>query len=90
MKTGLLHKLWIALTAVIVLFTAYVVAGNLAVIIRTQRRIAALQREKSAYRKSIEADSTLIERLKYDEYLERYARERFGMQRPDEDVYIMK
>lgn len=90
MKKNLLHRLWIAVTTVIFLFTAYVVAGNLAVIIKTQRRISRLERDKRMYQSSITADSTLIERLKYDEYLERYARERFNMQRPDEDVYIMK
>ena len=34
--------------------------------------------------------STLLERLRYDDYLEEYARENYHMQRSDEHVYIIK
>ena len=49
-----------------------------------------MQREKEFFQAKIEADSTLLERLRYDEYLEEYAREHFRMQRPDEHVYIIE
>ena len=42
------------------------------------------------YRARIEQDSTLLERLRYDDYLEEYARENYHMQRSDEHVYIIK
>lgn len=90
MKVKVARGLWIGSTVVIFIFTAYIVAGNLKSIIRTRRRIAALEHEKAEYQKSITADSTLIERLQYKDYLERFARERFNMQRTDEDVYIIK
>ena len=52
---------------------------------------AADQRlEREFYRARIEQDSTLLERLRYDDYLEEYARENYHMQRSDEHVYIIK
>ena len=45
--------------------------------------IAKLQAE-------IAADSTEIENMKNPEYLERYAREKFHMQRENETVYLIK
>lgn len=90
LKPETIRRAWIAFTVVVSMFTLYFVAGNVINIIRLHSRMSALGREKKRYLQSIEADSTLIERLKYDEYLEAYARERFHMQRPDEDVYIIE
>ena len=45
---------------------------------------------KTHYTEKIEQDSTLVEQLQYDDYLEEYARERFRMQRRDEQVYIVE
>lgn len=83
-------KFWMAVTAVILLFTTLIVGRNLLHAIRTKRDIRALEREKRFYLEKIEQDSTLVERLRYDDYLEEYARERFRMQRPDEQVYIVR
>ena len=49
-----------------------------------------LTRESEYYRAEIERDSLLLERLRYDDYLEEYAREHYRMQRRDEHVYIME
>ncbi len=79
--------LWIALTAVVVGFTAYVVLRNLIHIGKQAGELRRLRREAALYREQIEQDSTLIEHLRYDDYLEEYARERFHMQRRNERVY---
>lgn len=81
------RRFWIAATAVILVFTAFVVGRNAVHAVRIKRQIAALSREKELYRAKIGRDSALIERLRYDDYLEEYARERFRMQRPGEQVY---
>ncbi len=52
--------------------------------------IVKLNSEKHEYQESITRDSTLIERLKNDEELERYARETFYMTRDNEDLFIIK
>lgn len=83
-------KFWMAVTAVILLFTTLIVGRNLLHAVRTMRDIGALERERRTYLEKIEQDSTLVEILRYDDYLEEYAREHFRMQRPDEQVYIIR
>ena len=82
-------KWWMAVTGIILLITALVVGRNLLHAIRTKSDINALEREKRFYLEQIAADSILVEQLQYDDYLESYARERFKMQRRDEQVYIV-
>ena len=89
-KFGFVRRVSVTLATVIVLVTAYVIVRNLIVIIDYRVRIAGLEREKRAYLNSIAADSALVERLKYDEYLEEYARERYRMQRPGERVFVVE
>ena len=84
------RKFWIAATAVIVVFTASIVVRNAAHAVKIKRQINALLREEAYYRQKIEQDSTLLEHLRYDDYLEEFARETFRMQRRDEHVYVLK
>lgn len=53
-------------------------------------QINALLREELFYRERIAQDSALVEQLRYDDYLEEYARENYHMQRRDEHVYIVE
>ena len=53
-------------------------------------RVRALTRQRDVYKARIAADSILLEQLKYDDFLEEYAREQFRMQRRDEQVYIVE
>ena len=84
------RKFWIAATAVIVVVTLFVVGRNSLHAVKIKRQINAMTREKEYYRTKIEQDSTLLERLQYDDYLEEYARENYHMQRRGEHVYIIK
>ena len=58
--------------------------------VKIKRQINALTREQSYYSEKIAQDSTLLERLKYDDYLEEYARENYHMQGHNEHVYIIR
>ena len=49
-----------------------------------------LKTRKAIYEDSIRRDSLLIENLKNDEFLERYAREKFYMQGKNEDLFIVE
>lgn len=73
---------------IFVLVTGYVIVRNFISIADYRLKISHLNSEKERYQSSITADSTLIEHLKYDDYLESYARERYRMSRADEDVFI--
>lgn len=90
MKQSWSKYLWLGLTAVIFIYTAVVTIRNLIVIVRVNSRIARLEKQYDLYRGRIDQDSTLLEHLKYDEYLEQFAREKFHMQRYDENIYIIE
>ena len=69
MKIQFGRRFWIVATAVIVVFTVFVVGRNALHAVKIKRQINALTREQSYYSEKIAQDSTLLERLKYDDYL---------------------
>lgn len=84
------RKFWIAATAIIVVLTLFVVWRNALHAVKIKGQINALLREELFYRERIAQDSALVEQLRYDDYLEEYARENYHMQRRDEHVYIVE
>ena len=84
------RKFWIAATAIIVVLTLFVVGRNALHAVKIKGQINALLREELFYRERIVQDSALVEQLRYDDYLEEYARENYHMQRRDEHVYIVE
>ncbi len=83
-------KFWIITTLIVTLFMVTVIGRNLIHAIKIKRQINLLEREREFYQQKIAQDSILIYQLRYDEYVERYAREVYRMQAKDEDVYIME
>lgn len=83
-------RFWVAATTVLLVFTAFVVGRNAVHAVKIGRQIAALERERERYGAKIARDSTLLEQLRYDDYLEEYAREHFRMQRRDEEVFLVE
>lgn len=90
MKIQLGRRFWIVATTVIVVITVFLVGRNALHAVKIKRQISALNRERAYYAEKIAQDSTLLERLRYDDYLEEYARENYHMQRRDEHVYIIE
>ena len=90
MKIELGKRFWLALTAAILILTFFVVGRNFLHAVRLNRQINRLEREAEMYRARIAEDSLLIEQLRYDDYLEQYAREHYNMQKPGEKVYIIR
>ena len=84
------RKFWIAATAIIVVLTLFVVGRNALHAVKIKGQINALLREELFYLERIAQDSALVEQLRYDDYLEEYARENYHMQRRDEHVYIVE
>lgn len=78
------------MTAVIFIYTAALTVRNLFTIIKVRHRTSNLEEQRDHYRARIEEDSTMLSQLNYDEFLEKYARERFHMQRPNEYIYIVE
>ncbi len=89
-KEVILHRTILALTAVVMLFMLFTIGRNLVHALSIKIEISALEDNADNYRKQIQRDSTLLENLKYDDELERYAREHYRMQRRGERVYIVE
>ena len=90
MKRGLVRKFWIGATLLIIVLTAFAAGRNLIHAFKIRSQIRVLEREKALYEEKIARDSTLIEQLKQDDFLEQYAREHFHMQRKGEKGSIIK
>ena len=74
----------------VILLTLLAAGRNLIHALKIRGQIKELEQEKALYEEKIVRDSTLIERLKEDDFLEQYAREHYHMQRKGEKVYIIK
>ncbi len=81
---------WSMVLLAVMLFMIYMIGRNAIHAIQIGRELMVLNREAAIYQESITRDSTLIERLKIDSELERYARENFYMKRRDEELFIIK
>ncbi|WP_300798200.1 septum formation initiator family protein [uncultured Alistipes sp.] len=90
MKFRFGRKFWIIVTTIIVVFTVFVIGRHVVHAVKIKRQINALNREKERHQQKIARDSALLEQLRYDDYLEEYAREHYHMQRRDEHVYIIE
>ena len=83
-------RIWQGLLAVIIIYTAFLIVRNLFTVIQVKHRIGLLEDQHDEFQARITEDSTMLEHLKYNEYLEQYARERFHMQCSDEYIYIIE
>ncbi|MBQ7856021.1 MAG: septum formation initiator family protein [Alistipes sp.] len=83
-------NVWRIITIVVVAITAFIILRTLYSVVKMKIEISHLNSEKQTYLQSIEADSLLLESLKYDEHLEEYAREKYHMQRKGEQVFIFE
>ena len=83
-------NVWRIVTLVIFAVTTFIIGRTLYSIAKMKIEISHLSREKQSYLQSIKNDSLLLESLKYDEYLEEYARENFHMQLKGEQVFIFE
>lgn len=81
---------WRIIVVSVILLGIVLIGRPLFSFIRTSIEIRELSREKAQYEESIRRDSLLIENLKNDEFLERYAREKYFMQAKGEQVFIVE
>ncbi len=78
------------LAVVAMAFMIVMIVRNAIHAISIQLQIGELAELRSEYQDSITRDSTIVERIKYDEELERYARENYYMQHPNEEIFIIE
>ncbi len=68
----------------------FVIGRNAFHAVRIRYEIAVLRGDARRYQERITRDSTMIDNLKYDAELERYARENYFMQRKNEEIFIIE
>lgn len=81
---------WRLIIIAILALGAVLISRPLSSLIEISQEINVLSQEKAKYEESIRRDSALINNLQDDAFLERYARENYFMQNPDEDVFIVQ
>lgn len=68
----------------------YMIGRNVIHAISINMQIGELEELRAEYQADITRDSTILEHMRYDEELERYARENYYMQSPDEELFIIE
>ena len=84
------QRLWVISIVIFVLLIAVFDKNNLIEAWRLKQDLNELEAQKEYYQKKITQDSTLLENLKNDAFLERYAREHYLMKRDGEVIYVFK
>ena len=64
--------------------------NNLIEVWKLNQQLNELESQRDYYQQKITQDSTILENLKDDVFLERYAREHYLMKRQGETIYIIK
>ncbi len=92
MKLGqaTLHHAVTTLAIIVMLLMLLSIGRNLFHALSIRSEISQMEDKATSYREQIVRDSTLLEELKYNDQLEKYARENYRMQRRGERVYIVE
>ena len=64
--------------------------NNLIEVWKLNQQLNELESQRDYYQQKITQDSTILENLKDDTFLERYAREHYLMKRQGETIYIIR
>lgn len=81
---------WRIIIVAVVVLGLILIGRPLVSLISTSIEIRNLNKKKALYEESIQKDNQLIKSLENDEFLERYAREKYFMQGKGEQVFIVE
>ena len=84
------RRLWLISIVVFGLLIVVFDKNNLIEAWRLKQKINALEVLETNYRQKIAEDSTVLENLKNDRYLDQYAREHYLMKRKEETIYLVR
>ena len=86
-----INVFWVVLTVIIAICTVVVSISTIGDMLRTRSERRIVERKIAVLEKKIAEDSIFIEQITTSpEFMERFARENYNMQRPDETVYILE
>ncbi|MCD8073142.1 MAG: septum formation initiator family protein [Alistipes sp.] len=83
------RRIWILTLAVFVLLLLFFDRNNFIERVRLKNQIRDLEQQREYYLERISEDSLLMERLKDDDFLEKFARENYLMKRDSDVVFII-
>ena len=90
-RSSIVKYFWITLSVAIAIFTVIVSVRTIDDIVQTKKRHAEVEVKVAELQAKITRDSTFIEDLQHSpEFLEKFARESFLLQRRGEDVYVIE
>ncbi len=84
------RRLWVISIVIFVLLIAVFDKNNLIEVWKLNQQLKELESQRDYYQQKITQDSTILENLKNNDSLERYAREHYLMKRKGETIYIIK
>ncbi len=84
------YRIWIVITIVFLLIITVFSKNTAIEAMAIRRRIKIMQKEQRYYRERSREDSTFLENLKQDRFLEKYARETFYMKGRGEEIYLLE
>ena len=83
------YRAWVIVTIAFLLIITVFSKNTVIEAMAIRRRIKAMQKEQEYYREKAREDSTFLENLKQDWFLEKYARETFYMKGGNEEIYLI-
>ncbi|HIW97022.1 MAG TPA: septum formation initiator family protein [Candidatus Tidjanibacter gallistercoris] len=84
------YRIWVIITIAFLLIITVFSKNTVIEAMAIRRRIKTMQQEQQYYREKAREDSTFLENLKQDWFLEKYARETFYMKARGEEIYLLE
>lgn len=84
------RRLWMISIIIFILLITVFDKNNLIEVWKLNQQLNELESQRDYYQQKITQDSAILENLKDDAFLERYAREHYLMKRQGETIYIIK
>lgn len=84
------YRLWVIITIAFLLIITVFSKNTVLEAMAIRRRIKVMQKEQQYYRERSKEDSTFLENLKQDWFLEKYASETFYMKGRGEEIYLLE
>lgn len=84
------YRLWVIITIAFLLIITVFSKNTVLEAMAIRRRIKVMQKEQQYYRERSKEDSTFLENLKQDWFLEKYARETLYMKGRGEEIYLLE
>ena len=84
------RRLWMISIIIFILLITVFDKNNLIEVWKLNQQLNELESQRDYYQQKITQDSTILENLKDDTFLERYAREHYLRKRQVETIYIIK